>query len=244
MRESTFYICIRFLDKSLNKFRLISIIIINPKTLRRIREFREGNKRMKWNNSSFKQLKNDLFQKPLRGQAYIIVNRAHEKFQSRKLQRRNIGIIELQSEGLKKKKKNQKQRSPVNWFRKAIERGAKIISPPWKNKEQAARPAFSIIWFERNFAYLFESSSKIRSEIQVPAPPISNIQFSRGRGGRGLSTRALDEREKRHSSRIIKQKHRLVFGRDRARNVAGLIILGGNTGRSPSSKGWLRESNV
>lgn len=36
MRESTFYICIRFLDKSLNKFRLISIIIINPKTLRRI----------------------------------------------------------------------------------------------------------------------------------------------------------------------------------------------------------------
>lgn len=65
-------------------------------------------------------MKNDLFQKPLRGQAYIIVDRAHEKFQSRKLQRRNIGIIELQSEGLKKKKKTKNKGARLIGFEKQL----------------------------------------------------------------------------------------------------------------------------
>lgn len=144
MRESTFYICIRFLDKSLNKFRLISIIIINPKTLRRI-EFVNFEKRINERNEITLPLNNwkTIFSKNLSVDKLILSS--IERMKNSRAENSNAETLELSNYKARdlKKKKNQKQRSPVNWFRKAIERGAKIISPPWKNKEQAARPAFT-----------------------------------------------------------------------------------------------------
>lgn len=83
-----------------------------------------------------------------------------------------------------KKNQNQEQRSPVNWFRGAIEN---INFPPSRGKT-INKPR--VIRFEGNFAYLFEEGILLDPEIQVPIPPISNIQFSgeRGEGERPTRT--------------------------------------------------------
>lgn len=83
-----------------------------------------------------------------------------------------------------KKNQNQEQRSPVNWFRGAIEN---INFPPPRGKT-TNKPR--VIRFEGNFAYLFEEGILLDPEIQVPIPPISNIQFSgeRGEGERPTRT--------------------------------------------------------
>lgn len=83
-----------------------------------------------------------------------------------------------------KKNQNQEQRSPVNWFRGAIEN---INFPPPRGK---TTNKLRVIRFEGNFAYLFEEGILLDPEIQVPIPPISNIQFSgeRGEGERPTRT--------------------------------------------------------
>lgn len=87
-----------------------------------------------------------------------------------------------------KKNQNQEQRSPVNWFRGAIEN---INFPPPRGKT-TNKPR--VIRFEGNFAYLFEEGILLFRRF-----PISN---SPGKGGR---ENVPLEREERHSSRIIKQ---------------------------------------